>query len=282
MQLPPYYRLWIYSTNGLLILIQLIFVFCSYSVFSHQWIKYFPFGWPNWLVILTYASVGVQFIVCVGGILGALLFSKTILRIYWLFMIPLLVFDLIKAICWVIQFRDMHRQYPVFIEGIVNLQIHSAENNATSLCSEWATLQLTMKCCAPENIHQLCDYTESRWDELEMSKYADLCSSRKLYSCANPLLRWFHGQTDFLAIIAYFVLFPLKLIVVVVLRKDIQELFGEIVYAGNQHLYRQYRHWAAIDPPERFNNDLSSSLQFSMETITSTTALMEPQKVLKE
>ncbi|KHN77008.1 hypothetical protein Tcan_14896 [Toxocara canis] len=125
-------------------------------------------------------------------------------------------------------------------------------------------------------------YPESRWDELEMSKYADLCSSRKLYSCANPLLRWFHGQTDFLAIIAYFVLFPLKLIVVVVLRKDIQELFGEIVYAGNQHLYRQYRHWAAIDPPERFNNDLSSSLQFSMETITSTTALMEPQKVLKE
>ncbi|VDK17819.1 unnamed protein product [Anisakis simplex] len=99
-----------------------------------------------------------------------------------------------------------------------------------------------------------------------------------MYTCINPLLRWFHRQTDLLAIIACFVLFPLKVIVVLVLRQDIQELFGEIVYAGNRQLYR---HWAAVDPTDEDSSggDLNSALQYSMDTITSTTSLMKPRRV---
>ncbi|MFH4983209.1 hypothetical protein AB6A40_009918, partial [Gnathostoma spinigerum] len=73
------------------------------------------------------------------------------------------------------------------------------------------------------------------------------CSEGFSHSCLNPLLRWFHSQMDILAILAYVILFPLKLIVVIILRDDIEELFGEIIYADNQD---KYRHWAAADAEE--------------------------------
>lgn len=39
-------------------------------------------------------------------------------------MIPLLFFDLVKAICWAIQLRDMHRYYSKFIQQITDAQVH--------------------------------------------------------------------------------------------------------------------------------------------------------------
>uniref|UniRef100_A0A915C4Z5 Tetraspanin n=1 Tax=Parascaris univalens TaxID=6257 RepID=A0A915C4Z5_PARUN len=217
-----------------------------------------------------------QFTVYIGGILGALLFNKTILRIYWLFMIPLLLFDLVKAICWAIQLRDMHRHYSKFIQQITDAQVHYG--NSMSICSEWYSIQMGLKCCSPTNILRFCNYTGSIWEDAEMEKLLTLCESKTIYSCANPLLRWFHSEIDLLAIIAYFVLLPLKLIVVGVLRRDIQEVFGEIVYSGNRHLYM---HWAAFDSRDE-GIALSASLHNNTDTVTSTTALMKTQRTFEE
>ena len=45
---------------------------------------------------------------------------------------------------------------------------------------------------------------------------AILCQNH--VKCTYPLLRWFHAWADMLGIIGYFIMYPLKLIVVIVLR----------------------------------------------------------------
>jgi hypothetical protein len=57
-------------------------------------------------------------------------------------------------------------------------------------------------------------------------------------ACDKPLLKWIHSQADLLSIIGYWCLFPLKLIFIAVLRKEMAEIFVEIYKAGNQELFR--------------------------------------------
>ncbi|GMT32493.1 hypothetical protein PFISCL1PPCAC_23790, partial [Pristionchus fissidentatus] len=60
-------------------------------------------------------------------------------------------------------------------------------------------------------------------------------------------LRWMHSRLDLIGVIMCFVLFPLKIVVILALREDIQELFEEIVYSDNERLYK---HWALGDDEE--------------------------------
>ncbi|KHJ77972.1 hypothetical protein OESDEN_22408, partial [Oesophagostomum dentatum] len=45
-----------------------------------------------------------------------------------------------------------------------------------------------------------------------------------------PILRMMHKETDVIGIMIYYVLVPLKFVVVFVLRKDVRSVFSQIVY----------------------------------------------------
>ncbi|KHJ91704.1 hypothetical protein OESDEN_08422, partial [Oesophagostomum dentatum] len=49
-------------------------------------------------------------------------------------------------------------------------------------------------------------------------------------SCVFPILRMMHKETDVIGIMIYYVLVPLKFVVVFVLRKDVRSVFSQIVY----------------------------------------------------
>ncbi|GMS79149.1 hypothetical protein PENTCL1PPCAC_1324, partial [Pristionchus entomophagus] len=66
-------------------------------------------------------------------------------------------------------------------------------------------------------------------------------------SCTYALLRWMNGRLDIVGVLMCFVLFPLKILVILALREDIHELFEEIVYSDNERLYK---HWALGDEDE--------------------------------
>ena len=44
-----------------------------------------------------------------------------------------------------------------------------------------------------------------------------------------------HTRTDIMAILIYYVLFPLRFIVVIVLREDVHNVFYQIVYSKSEH-----------------------------------------------
>jgi len=53
-----------------------------------------------------------------------------------------------------------------------------------------------------------------------------------------------HTRTDIMAILIYYVLFPLRFIVVIVLREDVHNAFYQIVYSKSEHrkswVYRKF------------------------------------------
>lgn len=275
MKTPPYYKLWIYSINGLLIIIQIIFIQQLFAALTHPWTKFFPVKWDNWMVFSMYISTVIQFFACISGILGAFFSNKTMLRIYWIFMIPILTFDIIKAVAIAFQFQSMHRHYGDYIEKLGAEQVKGAQSGSVQFCDEWSDVQLSLQCCSPSSVTQICNAMDQLWRGEQMSSLVKRCDSKLAKQCVNPLLRWFHSKTDVLGIIAYFILFPLKLIVVIVLREDIQELFGEIIYTGHQELYR---HWAAADPLED-GQRLGSSQNLNTDSISSTVSLVGVHKV---
>ncbi|KAI6244098.1 hypothetical protein M3Y99_00080200 [Aphelenchoides fujianensis] len=120
-------------------------------------------------------------------------------------------------------FRASRKELPLTIQHMAaaNMQSYS------QVCNSWKELQSDLSCCPPPAVLSTCQ-------DLPAS-----CPTGQTL-CHYALLRWLHSNTDLLAAVIYFFLFPLKLIIVVMLREDISELLAEILHLHNR---QTYRHW---------------------------------------
>jgi len=224
----PWYRAWIYTINILLILFQLIFLTWAYWLLTQPRFEYIPIDFKDVFVITTLIAISIQIFVCLCGIIGVYFSIRPIVKIYWLFMIPLIAFDILAAIVWSIKFHYIHKDFSSFLRNFIVEKV-----NSENFCFEWRNIHDTLNCCPKLKVRESCP---SSWIE---------CHNTFRKSCDKPLLQWMHSEIDPLVAILYFLLTPLKLTVVIILRQDIAELFAEIFYQGHPSLIT--RQWVSRD-----------------------------------
>ncbi|ETN75187.1 hypothetical protein NECAME_00598, partial [Necator americanus] len=95
----------------------------------------------------------------------------------------------------------------------------------------WNTIQSAHNCCSPHILHGFCQLDE-KWNR---PMYCASVGSAN--TCVFPILRMMHKETDVIGILIYYVLVPLKFVVVFVLRKDVSDVFTQIVYLRTRTPY---------------------------------------------
>uniref|UniRef100_A0A914ZCL6 Tetraspanin n=1 Tax=Panagrolaimus superbus TaxID=310955 RepID=A0A914ZCL6_9BILA len=195
-------------------------------------------------VIATYAGIGVQFFTSACGIIGVICSNRDLLRIYWVFMIPLIAFDFISAIIWAFKFNFIHRDFNSYFNNVIADELQH-NRNLTGFCTVFKDVHDELFCCPKLSIRNAC---RGDWEQCRISNKQD---------CIIPLLHWLHSEIDPLAGILYFLLTPLKMMVVFVLREDMMELLTEIIYRGDPSLYR--KHWMSYDSDDEESMINSSS-----------------------
>lgn len=228
-----HYRIWLYAVNGCLLVIQLFFLLWSFAVLTDPLMALFPINFSDIPVVTMYVSITVQFIACFLGLFGVACSSRRVIRAYWLLMIPIVIFDTLQMITWALSFRHVHSQYALFLESVAERELLETVGDTSLPCAKWTEVHDAFKCCPPMVAQRHCGRAGLRF-----------CNADGTSNCAIPLLRWLHGEADLLGTLLYFVLYPIKLVVIVMLRQDILELFSEIVYSDNRLLYR---HWASAE-----------------------------------
>ncbi|CAJ0953506.1 unnamed protein product, partial [Mesorhabditis belari] len=204
-------------------------VFWLQRMFTHQFWDFIPFEQNHPTIIALELQIAVQYFACIVGILGVLCSNKTLLKVYWLLMIPLLFFDIVMAVLLMFRMKNVHSTFHSHFDQKIDEHVTSKN---TLFCSIWESLQQNFDCCPPKRIEQFCDQTPQWANETSCFDEEKPCNAH--------ILRWMHKKTDFVGVIIFFMLFPLKLVVVLVLREDIGALFSEIVYSNNAKLYK---HW---------------------------------------
>uniref|UniRef100_A0A1I7RR67 Tetraspanin n=1 Tax=Bursaphelenchus xylophilus TaxID=6326 RepID=A0A1I7RR67_BURXY len=217
-----HYRVWIYSANLAVILIQLWFIYASSNLLYDPYLRLLPLNESSILIYAITTVIPLQFIACFCGLVGVYFSKRTLVRLYWTLMIPLIIMDTVAAFIWIHTFNDLHTNIGVYLNEMS--QAEGQIGDWTEWCNSWNGFLKTNKCCAPKTVEESC------WDGLQ-------CDSA-LPSCHLSLLAWLHGQTDGLAGILYFLLYPLKLTVVFVLREDVMELVTEIFYSNHKGEYK--------------------------------------------
>jgi hypothetical protein len=240
----PWYRAWIYTINGLLIFFQLVFIILTYTTLNQVRFNLFPLDIMDISVIATYAGIGVQFFTSTCGIIGVICSNRNLIRIYWVFMIPLIAFDFISAIIWAFKFNFIHRDFSSYVNNVID-DVLQHQRNITGFCGVFKDVHDELLCCPKLSIRKAC---RGVWEQ---------CRSENRQECIVPLLQWLHSQIDPLAGILFFLLTPLKMTVVFVLREDMMELLTEIIYRGNPGLYN--KHWLSDDCDEEESMINSSS-----------------------
>ncbi|CAJ0610138.1 unnamed protein product [Cylicocyclus nassatus] len=212
------YKQWIYSVNCSLIVVEIILIGYIIKTFSEDWWHLIPTGYTHPLFIFYFILIGIQFFTCVCGLVGVLISNSCLLSAYWLFMVPLLITDGVMIIPFVEHFSGIHRSIADHIHNITTEQV----KQGTAPCHVWNEIQTAHNCCSPRNIHGFC-HLEEGWNRPKQ------CASGG-ESCVFPILRMMHKNTDIIGMIIYYVLVPLKFVVVFVLRKDVRSVFSQILY----------------------------------------------------
>jgi hypothetical protein len=202
----PCYRLSLYLVNALLITIQISLLHWGYLVFTDPLMNLFPINFTDFPLIATCTSMGVQFLACFFGIYGVACSNRNAIRVYWLLIIPIVIFDSIQVITWALNFQRVHSGYALYLETLAETEILKTIGNTTFSCDMWMEVHNGFQCCPPKAVEINCpsnDFT--------------LCDDATS-NCALPLLRWLHGSTDLLGTVFYFLLYPMKLIALIMLK----------------------------------------------------------------
>uniref|UniRef100_A0A0N5BXN3 Tetraspanin n=1 Tax=Strongyloides papillosus TaxID=174720 RepID=A0A0N5BXN3_STREA len=237
----PTYKVWLYSTNILLILLQTIYLYFLCRLFQQKNIKNFPIYWDEKSLLGNYIIVGIQYFSSFCGILGVYIYSRHLLRFFWFVITSLLSLDIFFAIIIAIKFATLHA---TFEDHLSNSIKDKFKNNETiEICFDWKEFQEQNFCCLDKPIIDICLNMsfKNNFNETFGNIYSN-CNKEntKKELCHYTLLRWIHREVDFLVIIYYFMIYPVKFIIVIALRDDISELFSEIIFTKNRHLYT---HW---------------------------------------
>uniref|UniRef100_A0A0N5A678 Tetraspanin n=1 Tax=Parastrongyloides trichosuri TaxID=131310 RepID=A0A0N5A678_PARTI len=222
----PTYKVWLYSTNILLIILQSIYLLFLYHFFSKKYIQYFPISFNDRILIGNYTIISIQYLSSISAIIGVLIYSRHLLRLFWFIITSLLFFDILLAIIITFQFSTLHANYETYFNSYIGDNL----NSLNKTCQDWIEFERDNLCCINSTVLENC-----------FSPNYDNCFNQNIEPCHYTLLKWIHNEVDFLIIIYYFMIYPLKFIIVIALRDDVTELFYEIIFTKNRHLYT---HWA--------------------------------------
>src|SRR3954465_13911349 len=103
----------------------------------------FPIRLTDISVITMYSSIALQFIACFCGIIGVFLSNRNIVRIYWIIMIPIIMFDLLEAVFWAVQFRYIHQDHASYMVNTIHKQISEPK----IACDLWKNISSDLQCC---------------------------------------------------------------------------------------------------------------------------------------
>ncbi|KAL6724859.1 hypothetical protein Aduo_019708 [Ancylostoma duodenale] len=213
------YRRWIYSVNCSIIIVELLLVAYVVKTISEEWWYLIPIKLTNPTFVIYSILMIVQFFTCIGGLIGVLVSNSYLLSAYWMFVVPLLILDGVMIVPLVEYMSGVHRSIAEHIHNVTTQQVKAGD----ARCDVWNAIQVAHNCCSPHIVHGFCQLNEE-W------KRPRFCASPDAESCVFPILRMMHTETDVIAIIIYYVLVPLKFVVVFVLRKDVSDVFMQIVY----------------------------------------------------
>uniref|UniRef100_A0A0K0DYI2 Tetraspanin n=1 Tax=Strongyloides stercoralis TaxID=6248 RepID=A0A0K0DYI2_STRER len=236
----PTYKVWLYSTNFLLILLQTIYLYFLYKLFQQKNIKTFPILWNDKLLLGNYITIAIQYFSSFCGILGVYIYSRHLLRFFWFIITSLLALDIFFGIIIAMKFATLHASFENYLSNSIKNEIEI--NKTTNICLNWENFQEKNFCCLDKTFIDIClnISLNNTFDKSSKKNYLNCNNKKKKESCHYTLLRWIHKEVDFLVIIYYFMIYPVKFIIVIALRDDISELFSEIIFTKNRHLYT---HW---------------------------------------
>ncbi|CAD5228948.1 unnamed protein product [Bursaphelenchus okinawaensis] len=226
-----HYRLWIYSANLAIVLIQLWFIYLAIDLIYDPNMKLLPYKEASALIFTVTTVIPIQFFACACGLIGVYFSHRTLVRLYWTLMIPLIVMDTVEAFVWIRTFNALHANVDEYLGSATVIENHIGDWSAW--CGSWDQFWREYQCCPPSIVTQSC------WNDLKCDESYSKCN--------YALLNWLHSRTDTLAGILYFLIYPLKLIVVFVLREDVMELVTEIFYSNHKG---EYKHWWELDEIE--------------------------------
>ncbi|CEF68934.1 Hypothetical protein SRAE_2000358800 [Strongyloides ratti] len=237
----PTYKVWLYSTNLLLILLQTIYLSFLYRFFQQKNIKLFPISWNENILVGNYIIIGIQYFSSFCGIIGVYIYSRNLIRLFWFIKTSLLSLDFFFAIIIVMKFSTLHANFENYFSNKIQNEIKI--NKTIDVCFRWEEFQEENFCCFDKSFIDIClniplsDTFDKNFKSIYLNCHKE---EAKKELCHYTLLRWIHREVDFLIIIYYFMMYPVKFIIVIALRDDISELFSEIIFTKNRHLYT---HW---------------------------------------
>uniref|UniRef100_T1J6S8 Tetraspanin n=1 Tax=Strigamia maritima TaxID=126957 RepID=T1J6S8_STRMM len=253
-----YYRLWIYSCNGVLLLSVLVFVAVGGSILADVRMRFVPLALYHPTLVYGYVALLLQAgIIQAVGCVSAIKLNERWLNVYWLLMLVLLVGDAIVGLAWMFLFSSLKAGIPAHLKHLLNTD-YGADGDRTAL---WDKFQQESACCGVQGpsdynttqwyIHlpqgHLPDFNDSVWSStaslrrLRLGPRASIpvpvsccqivnttsapCWSR---GCAEPLRQWVQRSADVLFILGYCIIAFLKLCFLGILRYEIREMIQKI------------------------------------------------------
>ncbi|CAI4228804.1 unnamed protein product [Auanema sp. JU1783] len=242
----PYYRAWIYCINIFIIIAEVSLVILTTQTITHPLWTFVPVFSTDPNVIIYLTLMILQTFTCICGLSGIFYNKLVLLRVYWILTIPLVVLDLGMIFPFVEQISSVNKNFNQHLQTSIAEQM--ANNSA---CPIWQFVQDSLTCCSAEVLQTFC------------SGQFGVCRDES--QCQMELIKWMHGRLDAISIVIYYILLPLKFIVIIVLREDIQRLFS-------RNEFSKYD-WDTEDEEEYYDKDYSPYIK---RAVVEQVALADP------
>lgn len=257
-----YYRLWIYSCNGVLLLSVLVFSVVGGFILADVRMRFVPLPLYHPTLLYGYVALILQAgVLQAVGCVSAVRLNERWLNVYWLLMLVLLIGDVLVGVAWVFLFSTLTAGLPSHLRVRLSTDYANAQG-PTEAQALWDRLQQEHVCCGargPVDYNGTqwfvdAEVNDTRWNNGSISSVevtdqeliknkqwpprppwsvpASCCdaSGRGCYArgCVEPIRQWLQRSADLLFILGYCVIAFLKLCFLGILRYEIREMIQKI------------------------------------------------------
>ncbi|XP_077293832.1 tetraspanin-1-like [Arctopsyche grandis] len=235
-----YYRLWIYTCNGALLLA--VLVFCAVAGrtlvgdYRRRLVPGFALHQPSLLCAGAALLAQAGFLQAVGCA-GALRLNERLLNAYWLMMLALLLGDVAVGVFWVFRLEQLCRE----LKPGLRMRLSRDYGTEPEFTALWDRFQREARCCGVQGVRDfgpphawardaVLNATFSAWPP-------SCCGGRTpppCPGCDERLLAWVRHTADVLFVLGYCVIAFLKLCFLGILRYEIREMIQKIKMLQNE------------------------------------------------
>uniref|UniRef100_A0A4D5R9G3 Tetraspanin-9 n=1 Tax=Scolopendra viridis TaxID=118503 RepID=A0A4D5R9G3_SCOVI len=154
-----YYRLWIYSCNGVLLLSVIVFAVVGGFILADLRMRFVPLPLYHPTLLYGYVALLLQAgVLQAVGCVSAVRLNERWLNVYWLLMLVLLVGDVLVGIVWVFLFSSLTSG----LSAHLRLKLHAeyGVSSSSDAMALWERLQREHNCCGAQGP---VDYNETQW-----------------------------------------------------------------------------------------------------------------------